>query len=179
MRKLSRAAVATILAIAFYFTIVWGFDGLHALTSPGYGLDDAWRSQFLFGLGSLFGLGPIGLLKLAAFFAALKLAVASICSLHIFDRMRALVRGRADSKILEGGMILVVLVSIASVGPGVWLQNAELVRDGFVQLTLAAVAVALCNVERHYSRPAEEKESEPPQELAAAERSVPWFWSFR
>jgi len=69
MRKLSGAGVAMILAIAFYFTIVWGFDGLHALTSPGYGLDNAWRSQFVFGLGSLFGLGPIGLLKLAAFFA--------------------------------------------------------------------------------------------------------------
>jgi len=179
MRKLSGAGVAMILAIAFYFTIVWGFDGLHALTSPGYGLDNAWRSQFVFGLGSLFGLGPIGLLKLAAFFAALKLAVASICALHIFDRMRALVRGKADSKILEGGLILVVLVSIASVGPGVWLQNAELVRDGFLQLTLAAVAAALCNVERYYSRPADEKESEPPLELAATERSVPWFSSFR
>ena len=179
MRKLSGAGVAMILAIAFYFTIVWGSDGLHALTSPGYGLDNAWRSQFVVGLGSLFGLGPSGLLKLAAFFAALKLAVASICALHIFDRMRALVRGKADSKILEGGLILVVLVSIASVGPGVWLQNAELVRDGFLQLTLAAVAAALCNVERYYSRPADEKESEPPLELSATERSVPWFSSFR
>ena len=34
----------------------------------------------VFGIGRLFGLGPIGLIKLAAFFATLKLAVAGICA---------------------------------------------------------------------------------------------------
>ena len=53
------------------------------LTSPTYGLDDVWRSQFVFGIGRLFGLGPIGLIKLAAFFGTLKLAVAAICAVHI------------------------------------------------------------------------------------------------
>ena len=65
------------------------------LTSPTYGLEDVWRSQFVFAIGSLFGLGPIGLIKLAAFFAALKLAVAGICAVHIFDRFRGLAGGKA------------------------------------------------------------------------------------
>ncbi len=99
------------------------------LTSPTYGLDDVWRSQFIFAIGRLFGLGPIGLIKLAAFFGALKLAVAGICAVHILDRLRALLGGKADSEVLEGGLILVVLISIASVGPAVWSQNAELVRE--------------------------------------------------
>ena len=179
MRKLSGAAVAMILAIALYFTLFWGFDALRMLTSPSYGLDDVWRSQFVFAIGSLFGLSPLGLLKLAAFFGALKLVVAGICAVHIADRLRAFVRGKADSEILEGGLILVVLISIASVGPAVWSQNAELVREGVIQLVLAAVATALCIVERSHLRP--EEKTKPPvvTELAATPRGAPWFSPFR
>ena len=101
MRKLSNATVAAIIAIALYFTLAWGYDGLRILSSPNYGLDDAWRSQFIFAIGSLFSLGPIGLIKLAAFFGALKLAVAGICAIHIADQFRCLSRGQANSEILE------------------------------------------------------------------------------
>ena len=80
MRKVSSATVTMILGIALYFTLFWGFDALRMLTSPTYGLEDVWRSQFVFGIGSVLGLGPIGLIKLAAFFATLKLAVAVICA---------------------------------------------------------------------------------------------------
>jgi hypothetical protein len=59
---------------------------LRILTAPSYGLEDVWRSQFVFAIGRLFNLGPIGLIKLAAFFGALKLAVACICVVHIVDR---------------------------------------------------------------------------------------------
>ncbi len=80
MRKLSSAAVAMILAIAFYFTLFWGFDALRMLTSPTYGLEDVWRSQFVFEIGRVFGLAPLGLIKLAAFLATIKFAVAAICA---------------------------------------------------------------------------------------------------
>lgn len=85
------------------------------LTSPSYGFEDVWRSQFLFGIGRLFDLSPVGLVKLAAFFATLKLAVAFICALHFADRARCFMRGQPNSEILEAGLILVVLISIASV----------------------------------------------------------------
>ena len=68
MGKLSNAAVALIVAIALYFTLFWGYDGLRILTSPSYGLDDVWRSQFIFAIGRLFGLGPIGLIKACGVF---------------------------------------------------------------------------------------------------------------
>ena len=125
MRKLTSAAVAMIMVVALYFTLFWGFDGLRILTSPNYGLEDVWRSQFVFSIGSHFGLGPVGLIKLAAFFGAVKLAVAGICAVHLFDRLRSLVSGKADSDILEGGLILVVAISILSVGPAIASQNAE------------------------------------------------------
>ena len=111
MRKLSTAAVAMILAIAFYFTLFWGFDALRMLTSPTYGLEEVWRSQFVFEIGRLFGLAPLGLIKLAAFFATLKLAVAAICAVHIADRFRALGGGTANTDILDAGLVLVMLIT--------------------------------------------------------------------
>jgi hypothetical protein len=179
MRKLSVAAVAVIMGVALYFTLVWGYDGLQMLTSPSYGLDDVWRSQFVFGIGSLFGLGPISLIKLAAFFGAVKFAVACVCAVHILDRLRAFVAGKADPEIFEGGLILIVLISIVSVGPAVWLQNADLVRETTIQLMLAAVATALCLVERSYGHSAEEAKADLNVGLAATPRGAPWYSPFR
>ncbi len=152
MRKLSIAGVAMILAIAFYFTLFWGFDALRMLASPTYGLEDVWRSQFVFEIGRLFGLGPLGLIKLAAFFATLKLAVALVCVIHIVDRFRAIAGGKASSEFLEAGLILVLLIGVASMGTAVWAHNAELVRGQAITLLLASVAAGLGILERNYQR---------------------------
>ncbi|HEU5019757.1 MAG TPA: hypothetical protein VFT69_17505 [Pseudolabrys sp.] len=167
MRKFSPAAVAAVLAIALYFMVSWGFEGLRMWTSPTYGLDDVWRSQFLFAIGGAARLTPVGLIKLAAFFATLKLAVAVICAVHILDRSRSLFGGRADVEILEAGLILVVAMSIAAVGPAVWSQHSELVREYTLQLVLAAIAVALCTIERGSTRHAEDLDT-PAEPLEAA-----------
>ncbi|HXX25606.1 MAG TPA: hypothetical protein VEJ40_03005 [Pseudolabrys sp.] len=152
MRKLSTAAVAMIMAIALYFTLFWGFDALRMLTSPTYGLEDVWRSQFVFEIGRLFGLTPIGLIKLAAFFATLKLGVAIICALHIADRMKAIAGGQANGEILEGGLMLVMFITFASIGPAIWSHNAELVREQLITLLLVGVATGLGMLERSYQR---------------------------
>jgi hypothetical protein len=171
--------VAIIIGVACYFTLFWGYDALRILTSPTYGLDDVWRSQFIFAIGRLFSLGPIGLIKLAAFFGALKLAVAAICAVHILDRLRALIGGKANSDVLEGALIMVVLISIASVGPAVLSQSAELVREDTIQLMLAAVAIALCLVERSYGGSAENAKPAVVGELTATPRGAPWYAPFR
>ena len=152
MRKLSTAAVAMILAIAFYFTLFWGFDALRMLTSPTYGLDEVYRAQFVFDIGRIFGLAPIGLIKLAAFFAMLKLAVAAICAVHIADRFRVLAGGKANTEILDAGLVLVMLVTMLSIGPAIWTHNAELVRELTITLMLVGVAAGLGLVERNYER---------------------------
>jgi hypothetical protein len=177
MRKVSGATVAMILAIAFYFTLFWGFDALRVLTSPTYGLEDVWRSQYVFGIGRLFGLGPMGLIQLAAFFGTLKLAVAGICAVHIIDRFRSLAGGKPVSEVFEGGLILVVLITIASAGPAVWSHNADLVRDQAIQLAFAGLATALCMVERSYSRSA--KDVQPVVAVAATPQGVRWFTPWR
>lgn len=175
MRKVSGATVAMILGVALYFTLFWGFDALRMLTSPTYGLEDVWRSQFVFGLGRVLGLEPMGLIKLAAFFGVLKLAVAAICAVHVADRFRSLAGGKANSEVLEGGLILVVLVCIASAAPAVWSHNADVVRDNVLQLSLAALAVALCIVERNFVR---EDETTEPATVAVAQGAT-WFRPWR
>jgi hypothetical protein len=155
MLKVSSATVATILAIALYFTLFWGFDALRILTSPTYGLEDVWRSQYVFGVGRMFGLAPVSLLQLAAFFGTLKLAVAVVCAIHLVDRLRSLAGGKPASEVLEGGMALVVLISVVSAGPAIWSQNSELVREQVIQLVLAGLAVALCMVERSFRKDAD------------------------
>ncbi len=170
MRKVSIATVAMIMAIALYFTLFWGFDALRILTSPTFGLEEVWRSQYVFGIGSVFHLGPVALIQLAAFFGTLKLAVAAICAIHVADRLRCLAGGTPSSDILEGGLILVVLITIASAGPAVWSHNTELVREQVIQLALAGLATALCMVERSYRKDSEAIAAMP----SAAASFSPW-----
>ncbi|MBV9556984.1 MAG: hypothetical protein JO254_07875 [Pseudolabrys sp.] len=142
------AIVALILAIALYFTLFWGFDAVRILTSPTYGLDDVWRSQVVFGIGRYAGFGPDALIKLAAIMGALKLVVAGACAVHILDRARAMIAGTADPGILEAAMMIVVVVTVASVAPALLSQNGDLARELLVQLLLAGLAATLLIIER-------------------------------
>lgn len=148
MRKISGATTAIILAITLYFTLVWGYDALRVLTSPSYGLDEVWRSEYIFIIGRMFGLGPVGLIKLAAFFGAVKLVVAAVCAWHIVDRFRCMIRGNANADVLEGAIILIVAISIMSAGLAARSGNGEIVREYAIQLMLAGLATALCLSER-------------------------------
>lgn len=152
MRHASTATVAAIVAVALYFALAWGTEGIVALTSPNYGLEDVWRSQVIFSVGRLLNLDPVGLLKLAAFVAAVKVAVAGICTLHILDRFRSFAAGQARSELLEGALIVVVALSIVSAGPAVWSNSTALLREHAMQLAFAALATGLCIVERRLAQ---------------------------
>ncbi len=159
MRVASAAVVTVISAIALFFTYSWGADALHTLTSPSYGLEDVWRSQFVFGIGRLFDASPDMLLRIAAVFGAIKLIVASLFGLHVLDRLRSLFRGNADLEILETALTLLVIASLAAAAPALWTHNGDIARDQTIPLLLAALAAALCIVERITT--------EPPVEAAA------------
>lgn len=151
MRHLPSAIAAAVTAIAFYFALAWGFIALQALTSPAFGLEDVWHSQFIFGLGHFFHLTPLGMVKLAAFFAAVKLVAAGICAVHVIDRARGVPR----TELLEGALILIAGVSLLSLTPAVWSQGGDVIGERVLQLGFALFAIALCTAERMLDRRAE------------------------
>jgi hypothetical protein len=147
------AVTASILSIAIYFTLLWGFDALRILTSPNYGLEDAWRSQIVYWVARWIGFGPQALLQLSAVFGAVKLAVAGVFAVHIFDRLRALRSRPVDNDVLELGLLLVVGLTIATVAPAMWEHDATLIRTATLNLVLASLAAALAAVERAEQEP--------------------------
>lgn len=83
-------------------------------------------------------------------------------------------RGQSNFKILEAGLILVVLISIASVGPASWAHSADLIREHTYQLLLAAIATGLCIFERSYAHRAETSEAKTQPAIdAAATQATP------
>jgi len=148
MRKFSSASTAIVVAISLYFALAWGYDALRILSSPSYGLDEVWRSEYVFIIGRMVGLDPLGLIKLAAFFGAVKLVVAGACAWHVADRIRAMIRGTANADVLEGALIIIVALGILSAGLAARSGNGEIVREYAIQLLLACLATALCIAER-------------------------------
>jgi len=163
------AVTASIFSIALYFTLFWGFDGLRILTSSTYGLEDAWRSQTVYWIARWTGLGPHGLLHLAALFGVLKLAAATVCAIHIGDRLRCFKTGKPDADILELALLLVVILSIVSVAPAIWQHDAALIRACTLNLVLASLAAALGALERME----EETQAVDSREAAVAAEAAP------
>lgn len=151
MGNLTTAVAAAIMAIAIYFAFSWGFDALQVLRSPSYGLDDVWHSQFVFGVGHFFALSPVGLLKFAAFIAAVKLVVAGVCAMHVIDRARGVTR----PELLEGALILIVAVAALSLEPAIWSRAGDNFSEQILQLGFALLALALCVVDRMLHRRAQ------------------------
>jgi hypothetical protein len=98
---------------------------------------------------------------------------------HILARLRFLAAGKADSDVLEDALVLVVLISIVSVGTAVLSQSVELVRKDTIQLVFAAVAIALCLVERGYGSSTENANPAVVTELTATPRGAPSYTPFR
>lgn len=149
MQRTTGIIGALILAIAIYFTLFWGYDAIRILTSPAYGLEDVWRSQVVFGIGRYAGFGPEALIRLAAALGALKLVVAGVCAVHVFERMRALfAKAMPKSEGLEAALIVAVVISIASLVPAILSHNGDLAREQLIQLVLAGLTAVFCMVER-------------------------------
>src|ERR1044071_81911 len=149
MKRASGVIGASILAISIYFTLFWGYDALRILTSPTYGLEDVWRSQVVFGIGRYVGFGPEQLIQLAAALGAMKLLVAGVCAVHVFERLRGLfAKTKPANEILETALIVAVAISIASLVPAILSHNADLAREQMIQLFLAGSTAVFCMIER-------------------------------
>ncbi len=140
---------ASLLSIALYFALFWGFDALRILTSPAYGLEAAWHSQVVYWVGRWLGFGPHGLLQLAAGYGIVKFAVAGVFCVHLLDRARCWRSGKPDMDVLEMALFLVVIVSIVTVAPAIWQHDATLIRSCTMNLVFASLAAAMVAIERN------------------------------
>jgi hypothetical protein len=154
VRNTSLVSIATIVAIAIYLALTWGSSGFQALTSPSFGLDDVDGSQLVFGINRFLGFGPVGIIKLAAAAAAVKIVAATFCGLHAVDRMR----GRRRSELLEGALMVVLGLSAVACAVAALTHGNALLRDYSVPLALAGIAFALCSVERALDPETDEEE---------------------
>ncbi|MBI4274772.1 MAG: hypothetical protein HY659_08750 [Rhizobiales bacterium] len=152
MRHLPNALHIIAGAIALYFALVWGADAVRILASPIYGFEDSSFARVVYGVGRLFGLGPMGLANAAAFLAALKLAVAIVFMLLVLDRVHCL-RGRnPDHEMLQAALLL-LLLSAEIVGVSAALGGAKNIASlPSAQLFLAGAITALSLFERRGER---------------------------
>ena len=153
MRFIPQAIHATSIGIALFFALNLGFDGLWSLNAPSFGIADTARSQAALGLGSLFGLGTVGLLRLAAVIGAFKVAIAAIFALHLMDRLRALFGHSFDHESLDAGLIMVTALTIVTSVPALLAGNTTLIANYSTILLLAGVAALLSAVERLADEP--------------------------
>lgn len=152
---------ASLLSIALYFMLFWGFDALRILTSPAYGLEAAWHSQVVYWVGRWLGFGPHGLLQLAAGYGIVKFAVAGVFAVHLLDRARCWRGGKPDMDVLEMALFLVVIVSIVTVAPAIWQHDPTLIRSCTMNLVFASLAAALVAIERNEQEKAAAPVAEP------------------
>jgi hypothetical protein len=145
MRMFPNAVQATIVALALYYVLTWGFEALWALTSPVYGLEDFNRSQIVYSLGRLFGFDGPALIRMAAFLATIKLAVAVVLTYHIVERVRALTGRPHGHDFLDAGLILATLLILGSSVAPLIESNSGLMRANAMDLLLI-VALAIMTV---------------------------------
>lgn len=169
MRFFPNAIEAALVAIALYFALLWGFEALYVLLSPDYGLEDYWRSQVVYGYGRMFGLSSVGLMRLAAFFAATKLAAAIAFALHLLARASAFPTRMSDHDMIEAALVIVAFLTPVMVLPAIVDNNGGLVWQHGLYLLLTGIAVVLSRLERSGSAETEETRSEQAAAVALVE----------
>ncbi|HEX2653194.1 MAG TPA: hypothetical protein VHN11_06040 [Xanthobacteraceae bacterium] len=118
MKWVLRAAPAGTAAIALYFALVLGFEGLRALTLPLVGFEDWTLSSEIFGIGRVFGIGSESLLRIAAFLAAFKLVAAGILIVYLAERIGGFMSGAVSGhETLEIGLLLVIATTLIGIVP--------------------------------------------------------------
>lgn len=139
--------------IALYFALSFGADAMRILASPVSGFENAVFARAVYGLGHLLGLGPVGFANVAAFFAALKLAVAGVFLLMVFERARCLYGFVPDHETLRTALLFLLfsaeLIAVSAVLGGA-TRIASLTS---LQFFLAGTVAALGLYERRGGAP--------------------------
>ncbi len=148
MRHLHNALHIIAGGIALYFALTFGADATRILLSPVSGFEDAAFVRSVYGAGHLLGLGPAGLTNAAAFFAVLKLAVACVFMLMVFERLRCLRGEKPDGETLRAALLLLLFSTELTAVSAVLGGAGRVTSLTSLQFFLAGAVVALSLYER-------------------------------
>ena len=118
MRRFSVAIPFLVTGVCLYFVVAFGreaLDDLHVSDlGPG---EQRFRAQRCTASDGSPVSGPTGLVQLAAFFGALKLAVAIVFALHLIDRFQPYREGEINHELLDAAALLAVCTTFIMAMP--------------------------------------------------------------
>jgi hypothetical protein len=148
MRRFSVAIPALITGVSLYFVLVFGREAIAIFSSPTWGLENQTFARAVYGIGRVVDLGPDGLVRLAAFLGALKLAVAVVFALYLADRFNPYRRGELDHDLLDAAALLAVCSTAIVALPALLEAAPHLLAPHRPALWLAGLAATLSMIER-------------------------------
>jgi hypothetical protein len=169
MRWLPKSIPYLVVSIALYFICHFGSEAFRILNSSASGLDHAGFSNVVHGIGGRLSLDADGLIRLGAFFGAVKLSIAVLFAVYLVSRFKSLLGHEADHELVDAGVILIVTVTVIAAIPAILDGAGDVLAQHRVPLWLAGLAATISMIERVM---ADEKES---GREAARRRRVPLY----
>lgn len=148
MRRFSVAIPALIVGVSLYFVLVFGREAIAIFVSPVWGLENQAFARAVYSIGRVVDLGPNGLLRLAAFLGAFKLAVAVVFALYLADRFNPYRRRELDHDLLDAAALLAVCSATIMALPALLEASPQLLAPHRPALWLAGLAATLSMIER-------------------------------
>jgi hypothetical protein len=150
MRRFPRLGSVNAAFVALYFALIWGGDGLRALTSPFHGFEDPLHATAAVYYRYLFNFGLDGLIRTANVLASVKFVIAVAFVAYLIDFSRALIIRREPNR---ETLDLVLLFASAALMLWAWPAcgsgNTALIRLQATQFLLLTGAMIVILVERH------------------------------
>jgi hypothetical protein len=148
MRWLPKSIPYLIVGIALYFTCYFGIEAFRVLTSPVYGLDHAGFASVVHGIGGRMALQADGLMRLAAFFGAVKLSIAVLFATYLVSRIRSLFDDETEHEIVDAAIVLIATVTVVAAMPALFDGATDPLAEHRLPLWLAGLAATLSMIER-------------------------------
>ena len=148
MRRFSVAIPVLITGVCLYFVFVFGREAAAIFSSPIWGMENQAFARAVYDIGQVAGLGPDGLVRLAAFLGALKLAVAVVFALYLANRFNPYRRSELDHDLLDAAALLAVCATAIAALPALLEATPQLLAPHRPALWLAGLAATLSMIER-------------------------------
>ena len=175
MRTFPRLGSVNAALVSLYFALVWGGDGLRALTSPYNGFEDRLHATAAIYFRQLFDFGLDGLIRTANVLAGIKFVIAVAFVAYLIDFTRALIMRREPNReTLDVVLLLASAALMLWAWPALGAGDGGLIRVHATQFLLLTGAMIVILVERHLEErePAASRSTTLARELERERRAL-------